>query len=140
MQRLLITTLALGALLSAAVFAAGPLGIGFVEAPERATGVCTGKSPEQAFACARQKCAQDGVAAVECRRVAWCFPAGWSFDLFVQHREGAHWHEFSCGWDSEEMARAAARLRCDRQSRPHLADCSVTRLFDPDGRELTAER
>jgi hypothetical protein len=118
-----------------AVRADGPNGIAFVEAPERSGGYCVGKSPDQAFACAREKCAVDGVKPAECLRRAWCYPAGWTVDVFLQHKEGPHWHEYSCGWDSREAAVKAAGLKCDKALRPYLIDCTPVRFFDPDGNE-----
>ena len=128
-------TIATAGPLSVVARADGPNGIAFVEAPERSGGHCVGKTPDQAFACARAKCAVDGVQATDCLRRAWCYPAGWSVDVFVQHREGPHWHEFSCGWDSREAAVRAAELKCDKAVRPYLIDCAAVRFFDPDGNE-----
>jgi hypothetical protein len=48
--------------------------------------------------------------AQDCLRVKWCYPAGWSADLFVQHKEGIHWHEYLCGWDSKEALMAAVAV------------------------------
>ena len=71
----------------------GPIGIAFAEAPEQSSGVCTGQSTDKTLACAREKCVEGGAMAQDCLRVKWCYPAGWSADLFVQHQEGLHWHE-----------------------------------------------
>ena len=113
--------------------AAGPPGIACVQAPEAATGVCTGSSPDEAFACARRDCARAGVKPAQCLRVAWCFPAGRSSEVFVQDHNGLHWQEFSCGWPGRSQAEAAAALRCDRTQRPQVAACEVVRVFGPDG-------
>lgn len=113
----------------------GPLGIAFVEAPERSGGYCVGRSPDQAFACARARCAVDGVQSSECQRRAWCYPAGWTVDVFLQHREGPHWHEYSCGWDSLESAKKAVGVKCDSQLRPYLIECAAVRYIDPEGTE-----
>lgn len=126
----------LGGLGAAESRAAGPLGIAYVEAPERATGLCTGNTPEQAFTCARELCAVGGVKPRECLRRAWCFPAGWSAEVFIQDANGLHWHEFSCGLDSEQMARRLAELRCDRELRSRIEVCELVRLLDPTGQEV----
>lgn len=68
----------------------GPIGIAFAQAPEQSSGVCTGQSTDKTLACARAKCVDGGAMAQDCLRVKWCYPAGWSADLFVQHREGLH--------------------------------------------------
>lgn len=122
---------------SAPAGAEGPVGIAHAQAPERSSGTCTGSTPERAFACARERCAREGVRAGECRRVAWCYPALWSAEVFVQDANGAHWHEFSCGWPSRELAEQAARLRCDPAQRPGVQTCTTVRLFDPAGAELS---
>jgi len=111
-------------------------GIAFAQAPEQSTGVCIGGNPEKTLACARQKCVDGGAAAADCSRVAWCFPMGWSADLFIQHKEGIHWHEYLCGWDSREAVTAAAKVKCDSSLRDYILECSVVRFWDRDGNEL----
>jgi hypothetical protein len=135
---LLFCLVATAAPLSAAL-AEGPLGIAFVEAPERSFGHCTSSSLDQAFTCARARCAVDGVKASDCMRRAWCYPAGWTADVFLQHREGPHWHEYSCGWDSRESAVKAVAIRCDKAARPYLIECAVVRFFDPQGKEYAPD-
>lgn len=114
------------------------LGIAFAEAPEQSSGVCTGGNPEKTLACAREKCVAGGAEARDCARVAWCFPAGWSADIFLQHREGPHWHEYLCGWETREAAEKAAAIKCDRSMRDYLIECSAVRFWDPDGKEIQA--
>jgi hypothetical protein len=123
-------------MISTSVHAGGPVGIAYAEAPEAASGVCTGNNPEQAFACARARCAAAGVAPAQCLRVAWCFPAGWSVDVFVQDMNGLHGHEFSCGWPTREMAELAGALHCDQPRDNPLGYCATVRLFDPAGSEV----
>lgn len=128
-------------LFAAAVAAAAPAfaeqtGIAFVQAPEQSVAMCTGPNPDRAFACARKNCVADGALAADCARMAWCFPAGWSADIFLQHREGPHWHEFTCGWDSLDAAKKAAALKCDRAARPYLIECATVGLYDPDGKAV----
>ena len=114
-------------------------GIAFAYAPEQGMGVCVGSSPEKAMACARAKCAESGALASDCARVAWCFPAGWSVAVGLMHKEGIHWSEFSCGWPSKEAAVAAGQLRCDRQDKAFIQDCSASVVYDPDGKEIVIE-
>ena len=90
MKRLWIVTCAL-LCVSTAAEAAGPTGIAFVYAPEMGSGVCTGGTPEKAFACAREKCIREGGNMPACKRIAWCFPARWSVDVFLQNADGFHW-------------------------------------------------
>lgn len=116
----------------------GPVGIAFAQAPEQSSGVCTGQSTDKTLACARAKCVDGGAMAQDCLRVKWCYPAGWSADLFVQHKEGLHWHEYLCGWDSKEAVMAAIDVTCDRQRRGYIMECSAVRFWDNNGQEFEA--
>lgn len=127
------------ALLVLPVRANGPVGIAFVEAPEQSSGMCTGNNPDAAFACAREKCVAGGAEARDCLRVAWCYPAGWTADVFVQHKEGPHWHEYSCGWDSKETLHKAAAVKCDPALRDYLMECAIVQIFDPQGNQIPVE-
>ncbi|WP_108883121.1 hypothetical protein [Anderseniella sp. Alg231-50] len=109
------------------------LGVAFVEAPELSYGVCFAAGPEKGFACARKKCITNGGETESCQAVKWCHPAGWSVDLFVQHAEGLHWHEYLCGWPSKADAVAAAGLRCTGSGRGKLLQCEVVGVWTPDG-------
>ncbi len=119
-----------------AVSQEGPLGIAFVEAPEQGGGVATGYNPDTAFAAARAQCMESGALKEDCLRIAWCFPARWSIDVFVQHREGPHWHEVTCGVATESVARSLVAHICDRAERPELIECSLVQVYDPDGNKL----
>ncbi|MEX0347215.1 MAG: hypothetical protein AB3N20_19995 [Rhizobiaceae bacterium] len=110
-------------------------GIAFSEAVEQSSGVCFGDNPVDAMQCARDKCAAGGAEARDCLRVKWCYPAGWSADIFLQHQEGPHWHEYLCGWDSRESVLRAAEVACDRSLRSYLIECSAVRLWSPEGVE-----
>ena len=116
----------------------GPKGIAFVEAPEQSGGVCFAGNPDRGFACAREKCVEGGAEARDCLRVAWCYPAGWSVDVFMQHREGPHWHEYLCGWDSKEAVMAAVAVACDLSRRDFIRECSAVRFWDDRGQEFEA--
>lgn len=112
----------------------GPTGIAFVQAPEQGSGVATGPNPIVAFERARAQCMESGATESDCLRTNWCYPAGWSIDIFAQHREGIHWHEIVCGLHSENAARATAAAMCDMEERDFLAECSLVQLYDPTGK------
>lgn len=118
---------------------AGAEGVAFAEAPEQASGVCFGDNPVDTLQCARQRCAEAGAEPGDCLRVRWCYPAGWSADVFVQHQEGPHWHEYLCGWETREAAMKAAAIACDRTLRPYLIECAAVRLWSPEGMESDVE-
>ncbi|MEM9277907.1 MAG: hypothetical protein AAGA76_04990 [Pseudomonadota bacterium] len=111
------------------------LGVAFVQAPEVSTGHCFAENPIKAFACARSSCAIEGIAESECLRVKWCYPAGWSADIFLQHKEGVHWHQFLCGWSSREDLQAAAKLMCEGSQKEWLIECAMVGLWNPEGKE-----
>jgi hypothetical protein len=136
---LLAAASCLAAVAPATDAAEGPVGIAYVAAPEQSSGVCVAGNADKAFACARAKCTAGGALARDCLRIAWCFPSGWSTDVFLQNQDGFHWHEFSCGWHSKEMALRAARLRCDRSLSPQLLECMTVGVYDPDGKSETPE-
>lgn len=121
--------------------AEGRQGIAFAEAPEASAGVCFGGSPEAALDCARARCVAggEGLRPSDCLRVRWCFPAGWSGDVFMQVADGPHWHEYLCGWDSRAAVEAAASVACDRSRRTDLVECALVRTWDEDGTEYPAE-
>lgn len=112
----------------------GPVGIAFVQAPEQGSGVATGPNPIIAFEKARAQCMESGAAEQDCLRTNWCYPAGWSVDIFAQHREGPHWHEIVCGLPSRAAAEATAAAMCDREARDFLIECSLVQLYDEAGR------
>jgi len=123
-------------ILSPGVVQAEQTGIAFAYAPEQGAGHCTGNDPAAAFDCARAKCTESGAAAEDCAPVDWCFPAGWTAGIGIMHKEGIHWTEYSCGWETKEAAQAAAAVRCDLQQRPYIQECSAAVFYDPDGNEL----
>jgi hypothetical protein len=116
----------------------GRRGIAFAIAPEQAEGVCIGENADETLACARQECAGQGADLHDCQPAALCFPMGWSADLFVQHVEGVHWHEYLCGWPSREKLIAAVDLRCDLSGEEYLADCRPVRFWNDRGEVLAA--
>lgn len=111
----------------------GRKGIAFVQAPEMSSGVCAGKDAASAFDCAKKQCIDGGGTQEDCLEQAYCFPGRYSVDVFMQSSEGPHWHEFYCGWDSKELALAAAKVACDNGKRTDLIECTPVMLYDEDG-------
>jgi hypothetical protein len=107
--------------------------IAFAQAVELSGGVGTGATLEEAVAAARAACVAGGAAEADCLISAACQPAGWSIDVFVQHREGPHWHEFTCGIADQAMVAGIAEAVCDREARPWLMECAVVEVRDPSG-------
>ena len=129
----LLTTLVFTVALTNAAYA-DRVGIAFVQAPEQGQGLCTGNTPDKAFACAVEQCVKSGAEARDCLRTNWCFPSGWSADVLLLHNEGVHWHEVTCGWVSRHAALEAAKVMCDRKHRDFVVDCSVVQIYDPEGK------
>lgn len=113
----------------------GPVGIAIVEAPERSSGICVADNLDTAMACARRECAEeaDGVRPGDCLRVRWCYPAGWSADIFVQSKSGFHGHDYLCGWPSRDLLMKAVALKCDKDQRDYLLECQAVRIWDSEG-------
>ena len=63
----------------------------------------------------------------------WCFPAGWSGDVFLQVADGPHWHEYLCGWDSRAAVEEAGRNKLRPEPPRHLVECALVGLWDPEG-------
>jgi hypothetical protein len=124
---------AIACLASVPAVAEGPIGIAFVEAPEQGGGVCLSDNADKGFECARKQCMESGALAADCLRVKWCYPAGWSADIFKQHREGPHWHHLLCGWDSEADLDAAIEIACKGSSAEYLIECAPVAKWSPDG-------
>ncbi len=111
----------------------GPVGIAFVQAPEQSWGVAVGDTPDEAFGAAVAMCVEGGALAGDCLRTNWCYPAGWSIDIFAQHQEGLHWHEVLCGLPSREVGERVAAALCERSERPYLIECALVQVYDPAG-------
>ncbi|WP_105371872.1 hypothetical protein [Neorhizobium huautlense] len=110
--------------------------IAFSQAPEMSSGTCVGKSIRKALDCAKKQCVDGGGTAEDCLETTACFPAGWSIDIFVQQKDGPHWHEVHCGFDSKETALQASKSVCDRKRRKDLIECSVVTIYNEDGKAL----
>lgn len=132
MRALLIAAVALSLPLTASA-QDGPRSIAFVQAPEQATAIALGDTVESAMAEAVDSCVKQGGYPEDCQVTAACSSAGWSIDIFAQHQEGLHWHEFQCGLPSPEVARAVAAAICHRPDRPYLIECALVQLYDPSG-------
>lgn len=108
-------------------------GIAFVQAPEMSSGMAVGASPAEAIDAAMAECVAGGAMAEDCIVTNWCSPAGWSVDIFAQHREGLHWHEVVCGLPTRAMGEMVAQTLCDRGERPDLIECLLVQVYDPEG-------
>ena len=112
------------------------VGIAIAEAPEQSSGVCVGQNAVQSLNCAKEKCARDPeTRASDCLRVLWCYPMGWTADIFMQSSE-VHWHEYSCGWSSQEQLIKAVDLKC---SDDFLIECTAVRIWSHNGEEVKPE-
>ena len=92
-----------------------------------------GDTPDAAFAAAVAMCVAGGALAEDCLLTNWCYPAGWSVDIFAQNVEGIHWHEVHCGLPTREAGERAVAALCDRAKRPYLLECALVQVYDPDG-------
>ncbi len=110
--------------------------IGFSQAPEMSSGVCTAKTIRSALDCAKKKCIKGGGTAEDCIETTACFPAGWSIDVFAQAKDGPHWHETFCGFDSKETAIQASKSVCNQKRRKELMECSLVKIYNEDGKEF----
>jgi len=107
--------------------------VGFSQAPEMSSGVCFASTVRKALDCAKKKCIKDGGTAEDCLETTACFPARWSIDIFAQSKEGPHWHETFCGFDSKEAAIAASKNICNLKRRKDLSDCSLVTIYNEEG-------
>lgn len=105
-------------------------GIAIVQAPEQSTGVCAGANAAEAFACAKTQCAAGGAQEADCLEMAYC-DYGWTVEVFMQSREGNHWHEYHCGWKTRAEAEAAGRLACNADRKKELMECATVQIYDP---------
>lgn len=109
-------------------------GLAVAQAPEAGLGICLNESQEAASRCAQRQCMEEsGLGPDDCAVNLWCFPHYWAADVFVQHREGPHWHEQLCGATDRAELEALIAVKC---SRPDLMECAPTAIWDLDGNEL----
>lgn len=110
------------------------MGIAAFQAPEAGGGICFGQDGEKVIACARQKCiVNSGLEAEDCMPTLWCFPMGWTGDIFLQSSEGIHWHEFVCGQTSRAALERAVAERCADEG---LIGCLMVQMWTPAGKEV----
>lgn len=77
---------------------ANDMAIAVYQAPEAGLGVCVGTNTIKTITCAQQKCvAESGLDVEDCIESLVCSPMGWTADIFMQHQEGNHWHDYVCG-------------------------------------------
>ncbi|MBN8290444.1 hypothetical protein JI664_00550 [Rhodobacter sp. NTK016B] len=108
-------------------------GIAFVQAPEMSSGMAAGASRGEAIDAAIAECVAGGAMEEDCIVTNWCAPAGWSIDIFAQHREGLHWHEVVCGLPTRAVGEMVAQTMCDRGERPELIECQLVQVYDHEG-------
>lgn len=131
MHRLARATLAAATLIPAPLSALAD-GIAIVQAPEQSFGVCVGKNAKAAFDCAKKRCVKGGAAKEDCLEMTYC-DSSWTVDVFMQSKEGNHWHEYYCGWKTRADAEAAGKLACSKNRMQELMECSAVQYYDPDG-------
>lgn len=112
----------------------GRKAIAYVQAPEMSSGLCAAKDTASAIDCAMKQCIDGGGTAEDCQVNATCNPGNWSVDIFMMADGGPHWHQFSCGWQTKELALKAADLACSNASQDGLVECSAVQLIDEDGK------
>ena len=111
----------------------GRKAIAYVQAPEMSSGLCTEGDTASAIDCAVKQCIDGGGTAEDCQVNATCYPGGWSVDIFMMADGGPHWHQFSCGWQSRELALKAAELACSNAAENNLIECTAVQLINEDG-------
>lgn len=111
----------------------GRKAIAFVQAPEMSAGQCLDKDTASAIDCAVKQCIAGGGTAEDCQVNATCYPANWSVDVFMMADGGPHWHQYSCGWQTKELALKAAELACSTAADNGLVECSTVQLVNEDG-------
>ena len=112
----------------------GRKAIAFVQAPEMSAGQCVGNDTASAIDCAVMQCIEGGGTAEDCQVNATCYPGNWSVDVFMMADGGPHWHQYSCGWQTRELALKAAELACSTAADNGLVECSTVQLIDEDGK------
>ncbi|SPJ23900.1 hypothetical protein [Palleronia abyssalis] len=110
--------------------------IAFAQAVEQSWGIGTGATIEDATQAARSNCVAEGGFPEDCIVTTACEIAGHSVDVFLQHREGPHWHETHCGLPDRATAEAVGETLCDGSLRPYLIECMVSQIWSPDGTPL----
>ena len=109
-------------------------GMAVAQAAEAGLGICFSPDAADAIECAQNECmAQSGLGLEHCAANLWCYPHFWVADIFMQHREGPHWHKFICDQQNREALEAAVAIECQAD---YLLECAAVRIWDPEGAEL----
>lgn len=112
----------------------GLTGIAITQAPEAGGGMCYGEDAADTIACAQADCVtQTELEIKDCFVTNWCAPAGWTLDVFIQSKDGPHWHEFSCGWPTREQAELSAKIICQAE---HILGCMPVVVWSPAGQRI----
>ncbi|MBX9467029.1 hypothetical protein FVA81_23885 [Rhizobium sp. WL3] len=111
----------------------GRKAIAYVQAPEMSSGLCVETDTASAIDCALKQCIAGGGTVEDCQVNAVCHPGNWSVDIFMMADGGPHWHQFSCGWQTRELALKAADLACSNAKEDNLIECTAVQLIDEDG-------
>ena len=110
---------------------ASDMAIAVYQAPEAGLGVCVGTNTAKAITCAQQKCvAESGLSVEDCIESLVCSPMKWTADIFMQHQEGNHWHEYVCGQGSKALLDQAVAAKCKSD---WLIECAAVQIWRPDG-------
>jgi hypothetical protein len=137
-MRLLLHLVSVLVLLTTPALAQGGMspwqGIAVSQAAEAGLGVCFDSDMKQAVSCAREQCrTESGLGSDDCRADLWCYPHAFAADIFMQHAEGPHWHEFLCGADDRAELDALIAIKCAKE---YLIECSAVRIWDTDSNEM----
>jgi hypothetical protein len=109
----------------------GPVGFAYAQAPEAGSGECFGLIAIETMECAQQACAEaSGLPLEHCNVDIWCAPHGFVADIFMQHREGPHWHAIVCGGASREELEQLVAVKCEAE---WLIECLPVRIWNADG-------
>ena len=112
-------------------------GLAVSQAPEAGLGICFGESPGEAMKCAQAQCMeQSGLGQEDCQVNLWCYPHAFAADIFMQHAEGPHWHEYLCGAQDMAELEAMIGVKCDRD---YLIECAPVTIWNMDGEEQPIE-
>ncbi len=122
--------IALGVAATPALAQDGPDGIAFVQL-EEGIWYCQGQTPEEAFACATEKCEAEANGQ-DCVPTTWCLPAKWTGMMTVWLSD-FHTTMALCGMPTAEAVSAAFAGICART--PGATACDLSILIDPDGNE-----
>ena len=77
--------------------------------------------------------AAGGAREADCLEMTYC-DHGWTVDVFMQAKEGNHWHEYHCGWKTRAEAEAAGKLACNAERMKELTECAAVQIYNPEAR------